>query len=352
MTPPDRDFADLIEQHRAELHAHCYRMLGSVHDADDALQETLLRAWRGAAGLRDARAARSWLYSIATNVCLTELERRRRRVLPHDFGPASDGETPPGIPAAESTWIEPYPDESIGLPGGRAAPEATYEQRESVELAFVAALQHLGANQRAVLLLREVLGFSAQESATMLETTVASVNSALQRARAATAERVPERTQQATLRSLGDHGLRDLVDRYLRAWERCDVDGFASLLVEDASFAMPPLSTWYTPRDEIVTWARESAMSGAWRWQALVTRANAQPALAFYAWDEPAAAYLPFALCVLTLRDRLVSDVTAFIVRSIEEPDPEVYTRFPDQPMDARRLAGAFERFGLPDRLG
>ena len=132
---------------------------------------------------------------------MTELERRRRRVPLDDFGPASDGETPPGIPAAESTWIEPYPDESIGLPGGRAAPEATYEQRESVELAFVAALQHLGANQRAVLLLREVLGFSAQESATMLKTTVASVNSTLQRARAATAERVPEPTQQATLRS-------------------------------------------------------------------------------------------------------------------------------------------------------
>jgi RNA polymerase sigma factor (sigma-70 family) len=158
MSPADRNFADLVEQHRAELHAHCYRMLGSVHDADDALQDTLLRAWRGAAGLRDAGAARAWLYSIATNVCLTELERRRRRVLPHDFGPAVDGQTPPGAPAGESTWIEPYPDESIGLPAGRAAPDATYEQREGVELAFVAALQHLGANQRAVLLLREVLG--------------------------------------------------------------------------------------------------------------------------------------------------------------------------------------------------
>jgi RNA polymerase sigma-70 factor (ECF subfamily) len=351
MASGDRDFADLVEQHRAELHAHCYRMLGSVHDADDALQETLLRAWRGAAGLRDTGAARSWLYSIATNVCLTELERRRRRGLPHDFGPAVDGHTPPGAPAAESTWIEPYPDESIGLPAGPAAPEANYEQREGVELAFVAALQHLGANQRAVLLLREVLGFSAQEAAAMLKTTVASVNSALQRARATTADRVPERTQQETLRSLGDRGLRDLVDRYLSAWERCDVDAFASLLVEDASFAMPPLATWYAPRDQVVRWARESAMSGAWRWRALVTSANAQPALAFYAWDEPARAHLPFALCVLTLRDELVSDVTAFIVRSIEDPDPQAYERFPDQPMDARRLAGAFQRFGLPDRI-
>ena len=326
-------------------------MLGSVHDADDALQDTLLRAWRGAAGLRDASAARSWLYSIATNVCLTELERRGRRVLPHDFGPAAEGDTPPGAPAAESAWLEPYPDASIGLPAGRAAPEATYEQREGVELAFVAALQHLGANQRAVLLLREVLGFSAQEAATMLETTVASVNSALQRARAATAQRVPERTQQATLRSLGDHGLRDLVARYLHAWEGNDVDAFASLLVEDASFAMPPLTTWYAPRDTVVTWARSSAMSGEWRWRALVTSANAQPALAFYAWDESAGAHLPFALCVLTLRDRLVSDVTAFIVRSIADPDPEAYVRFPEQPMDTQRLAGTFERFGLPGRL-
>jgi RNA polymerase sigma-70 factor (ECF subfamily) len=221
LSPSERDFANLVEQHRAELHAHCYRMLGSVHDADDALQETLLRAWRGAAGLRDASAARSWLYTIATNVCLTELERRSKRVLPHDFGPAVEGEVPPGAPVAESTWLEPYPDASIGLPAGRAAPEASYEQQEAVELAFVAALQHLGANQRAVLLLREVLGFSAQEAAAMLETTVASVNSALQRARARTAERVPERTQQATLRSLGDRGLRGLVDRSGPASRRC-----------------------------------------------------------------------------------------------------------------------------------
>ncbi|MGZ4171101.1 MAG: sigma-70 family RNA polymerase sigma factor, partial [Solirubrobacteraceae bacterium] len=159
-SPPnrDRDFADLVEAHRAELHAHCYRMLGSVHDADDALQETLVRAWRGAAGLREQGSARSWLYTIATNVCLTELERRKRRVLPHDFSPASEGTTPPGEPVVESTWIEPYPDEAVGLSAGRAAPDASYEQHEAVELAFVAAAPHLAANQRAVLLLREVLG--------------------------------------------------------------------------------------------------------------------------------------------------------------------------------------------------
>jgi RNA polymerase sigma-70 factor (ECF subfamily) len=326
-------------------------MLGSVHDADDALQETLLRAWRGAAGLRNAGSARAWLYSIATNVCLTELSRRRRRVLPHDFGPAAEAHTPPGLPLTESVWLEPYPDDQLGLPDGRATPEASYDQREGIELAFVAAVQHLGANQRAVLLLREVLGFTAQEAAQMLGTTVASINSALQRARAAVSERVPDRTQQTTVRALGDRGLHELVDRYVEAWERCDVDSFTSLLVRDATFAMPPLSTWYTPREAIAAWAREYALSGAWRWRTVLTRANAQPALAFYAWDDPADGYLPFALNVLSLRDGLVSDVTAFIARSIDATEPEAYVNFPRQPMDERRREGTFARFGLPDRL-
>ena len=326
-------------------------MLGSVYDADDALQETLVRAWRGAAGLRQQGSARSWLYTIATNVCLTELERRKRRVLPHDFSPASEGITPPGEPVVESTWIEPYPDDAIGLPEGRATPDASYEQHEAVELAFVAAAQHLAANQRAVLMLREVLGFSAKETATMLDTSVPSVNSALQRARASIRERVPERSQQATLRSLGDSGLRRLIDRYVDAWERSDVPAFTALLVQDATFTMPPLATWYTPRDTIATWAGNSAMSGAWKWRGVLTRANAQPALAFYSWDDAAGAYLPFALNVLSLRDDLISDVTAFIVRSIDDPEPEAYVNFPHQPMDERQLVGTFNRFGVPDRL-
>lgn len=326
-------------------------MLGSVADADDALQETLLRAWRGLAGLHDGDSARAWLYKIATNVCLTELDRRGRRVLPHDFGPAAEASAPPGVPVAESTWIEPYPDESIGAPAGRATPEASYEQHEALELAFIAAVQHLPPNQRAVLILREVLGFTAREVAALLETTVPSVTSALQRARVAISQRVPAESQQANLRTLGDTGLRRLVDRYVDAWERCDVDAFVSLLSEDATFAMPPLSTWYTPRAAIADWARNFALSGAWRWRTVEARANAQPALAFYAWDDPGGAYLPFALNVLSLTAGAVSDVTAFIVRAIDEPAPEAYVRFPEQPMDARRLAGTFERFGLPERL-
>jgi RNA polymerase sigma-70 factor (ECF subfamily) len=326
-------------------------MLGSLHDADDAVQDTLLRAWRGLRGFQGRSALRSWLYTIATNACLTQIARRPKRVLPIDYGPAADPHTPPGLPITESVWVEPYPDEMLGVEDALAAPEARYEQREGIELAFIAALQHLAPNQRAVLILREVLGFSAKETADMLETTVASVNSALQRARAAVEARVPKQSQQATLRSLGDDALRDLVDRYVDAWERCDVQAFAAMLAEDATFAMPPLATWYRTREGIATWARLSPMSGDWRWRTVLTRANGQPALAFYSWDEDAHAYLPFALNVLSFRGEMVSDVTAFIVRSTEAPDDGTYERFPDQPFDARRLTGAFERFGLPDRL-
>jgi RNA polymerase sigma-70 factor (ECF subfamily) len=151
-------FAGLVEAYRGELHAHCYRMLGSVYDADDALQETLLRAWRGLSGFQGRSSLRSWLYTIATNASLTQIARRPKRVLPIDYGPATDPHILPGMPVVESVWLEPYPKETIGLQDGRAAPEARYEQREAVELAFVAALQHLAPNQRAVLILREVLG--------------------------------------------------------------------------------------------------------------------------------------------------------------------------------------------------
>jgi RNA polymerase sigma-70 factor (ECF subfamily) len=248
-------------------------------------------------------------------------------------------------------WIEPYPDETLGLPDGYAGPDARYEQREGVELAMIAALQHLAANQRAVLILREVLGFSAKETAEMLDTTVASVNSALQRARAAVEERIPEQSQQEALRALGDDEIRQLVDRYVDAWERNDVEQFTSMLTEDATFTMPPLASWYEGREGIGIWARHSSMSGDWRWRAVLTKANGQPALAFYSFDDAAEAYLPFALCVLTLRGRQISDVTAFIVRSIEAPEPEAYQRFPEQPADPRRLTDFFERFGLPPQL-
>jgi RNA polymerase sigma-70 factor (ECF subfamily) len=344
-------FGRLVEPYRGELHAHCYRMLGSVHDAEDSLQDALLRAWRGLARFEGRSSLRSWLYTIATNTCLNAIARRPKRVLPIDYGPATDPHDAPGEPIVESVWLEPYPDEMLGIEDGPAAPEASYEQREAVELAFIAALQHLPANQRAVLILREVLGFSAKEVAESLDTTVASVNSALQRARVAVDERVPEQTQQTTLRALGDDEVRDLVARYVDAWERNDVEAFAAMLAEDATFAMPPLASWYQGREGIATWAAGWPMSGDWRWRTVVTRANGQPAIGFYTWDEEAQTHLPFALNVLTLRGSQVSDVCAFVARSIEETDNEAYARWPDQPADARRLSGTFERFALPAQL-
>lgn len=347
----ERAFSRLLEPHRAELHAHCYRMLGSLHDADDALQEASLRAWRGLSRFEGRSSLRSWLYTIATNSCLTQIEKRPKRVLPIDYGPAADPHTRPGEPVVESVWIEPYPDDVLGVEDGLAAPDAQYERREGLELAFIAALQHLAPNQRAVLILREVLGFSANETAAMLDTTVASVNSALQRARGAVSERVGEQSQQATLRALGDEALRALVQRYVDAWERNDVEAFAAMLAKDATFAMPPLASWYSTREGIAAWARGWPLSGAWRWRTILTRANGQPALAFYVWDEAAGASLPFALNVLTFRGQEIADVTAFVARSIEATDPEAYERWTEEPADPKRLAGTFERFGLPNRL-
>jgi RNA polymerase sigma-70 factor, ECF subfamily len=175
----DDAFRRLMEPHRGELHAHCYRMLGSVHDADDAVQDTLLRAWRGLPRFEGRSSLRSWLYRIATNVCLDRIAQRPKRALPVDLGPAADPHDGPGEPLVESTWVDPYPDERHQIQDGYASPEARYERRESVELAFIVALQKLPATQRAALILRDVLGLSARETAETLETTVASANGAL-----------------------------------------------------------------------------------------------------------------------------------------------------------------------------
>src|SRR3954454_10794424 len=250
-------FASLVDPYRSELHAHCYRMLGSVHDAEDALQEVLLRAWRALERFEGRSSLRSWLYTIATNTCLNLIAKRPKRVLPVDYSAPTDPNAGPGEPVVEQVWIEPYPDEMIGLEEGYAAPDARYELRESVELAFVAALQHLPANQRAVLILREVLGFSAQDVAESLETSVASVNSALQRARKTVDDRLPDQSQQATLRSLGDERLREVVEGYMDAMDRCDVDAVVAMLADDAAWSMPPMSTWYRGREALVAFLTE-----------------------------------------------------------------------------------------------
>jgi RNA polymerase sigma-70 factor (ECF subfamily) len=313
-------FRRIVELHHAPLHAHCYRMLGSVHDAEDAVQETLLRAWRGLASFEGRSATLSWLYSIATNVCLTAISKRPMRVLPLDYGPATAPGGDPGKPLVESVWIEPYPDDAVGLEDGYVATDARYEQREAVELAFVAALQLLPARQRAVLILREVLGFSAAEVSESLGTTIAAVNSALQRARATVEERLPQRSQQATLRSLGDERVRSLVDAYVDAWSKGDVDAVRDLLVEDAVFSMPPWPGWWRGAETIARFAEQAVELCAVA-RTIPTRANGQPAVAYYQLDDESGRWKAAAIDVLTLEGERIKEITAFV-------DPELFPSF------------------------
>ncbi|HYN52365.1 MAG TPA: sigma-70 family RNA polymerase sigma factor [Thermoleophilaceae bacterium] len=341
----------LIEPHRSELHAHCYRMLGSLHDAEDALQDALLRAWRGLVRFEGRSSLRAWLYKIATNTCLNLIARRPKRVLPIDAVDATDPHDGLGLPPVESVWVEPYPDQGLGLEDGFAAPEARYEVRESVELAFVAALQYLPPNQRAALILREVLGFSAQETAESLDTTTASVNSALQRARKTVDERLPERSQQATLRSLGDERLREVVQSYMDAMQRGDVDAVVAMLAEDAAWSMPPLAAWFSGHQAVEGFLTRGPLSGDWRWRHVPAWANGQAAVGSYSWYEDEGSYLPFALDVLTLDGAQIKEVTSFITRSTLSRDLHFYQRWPEQPSDVAKVAASFERFGLPGRL-
>jgi RNA polymerase sigma-70 factor, ECF subfamily len=310
----DQDsFAELVEPYRRELHAHCYRMLGSVHDADDALQEALLGAWKGLSGFEGRSSLRSWLYTIATNASLRILEGRKRRELPGGTGDGDDPAAPLAEALAESVWIEPYPDEHL-----------RYEDREGVELAYIAALQLLPPNQRAVLVLCEVLGFSAQEAAEILETSVASVNSALQRARAKLEGELPARSQQETLRGLGDERARELVTRFLEAWHRADVGAIAAMLSEEATFTMPPVPTWFLGRDDVAAFiaARiEKARASRTDWRFEVTSANCQPTLIGHRRNAQTGSYELGMLAVLTLNGELIASVTAFI-------GPEALARF------------------------
>ncbi|MGI8631956.1 MAG: sigma-70 family RNA polymerase sigma factor [Solirubrobacterales bacterium] len=347
-------FTRLVEPYRGELTAHCYRMMGSLHDAEDALQDSMVRAWRGIERFEGRSSVRSWLYTISTNASLNAIAKRPKRVHPVDYGPAADPAEGPGEPLTDSVWIEPLPDEALGVPDGVASPEAHYERREAVELAFIAALQHLPPNQRAVLILREVLGYSAREAAATLATTEASVNSALQRARATLERRLPERSQQATVRELGDDGVREIVDAYLDAWYREDIDGVVSMLTEQASFSMPPLRSWYGGSGghrELAAFMKVGPLSGEWAWRHLEVQANGQPALAFYCPAEPGGPALPFALNVLSFAGRRISDVTCFAARSIEATEQAAYGRWPDEPQDPRRTEDFFLRFGLPERI-
>jgi RNA polymerase sigma-70 factor, ECF subfamily len=302
--PDERTYDKRVEPYRAELRAHCYRMLGSAQDAEDALQETLLRAWRALPKFEGRSSLRSWLYAIATNVCLRAIERR---------------------PAVESVSIDPYPDAQIG--DGLAGPDAVYEQRESVELAFIAALQHLPARQRAVLILRDVLGLSAREVADALEATPASIDSALQRAHRTVDARLPARSQQATLRTLGDEAMRRIVDRFVAAWERADVDAVVAMLADGATLSMPPIPTSYQGREAIAAFLARGPLAGRSRWRLVPTHANGQPAFGAYRWDAEQSFFAAGEIIVITLDGDWIAEITAFL------------------------SAEPFERFGLPALL-
>ena len=285
-------FEQLVSPYRSELLAHCYRMLGSLHDAEDVVQESLVRAWRSVGGLDDRGFVRAWLYKIATNRCLSALERRGRRELPFDVLP--------GTPDTEISWLEPYPGQS---------PETAYLARESIELAFVAALQRLSALQRAVLILREVLGFSAAEVADQLDTSTASVNSALQRARKVIG--TTGASQQDVLRDLGPDGVEEIVTRWINAWQAGDVDAIVAMLTDDARYSMPPLHEWYRGPDAIRVFLTEGPLRSRWRF--LPASANGQLAFGTYLWDADADAYIPGGLDVLTIQNGRVAQIVAFL---------------------------------------
>ena len=333
----DERYRQQVEPYRAELQAHCYRMLGSAQDAEDALQDALTSAWRALPRFEGRSSLRAWLYKIATNACLKLIERRPTRVLPIDYGPPTDPHDAPADPLVERVWVEPYPDARLGLDAPVAGPEARYELRESVELAFIAALQHLPPRQRAVLILRDVLGFSGAEVADTLDATPASVYSALQRAHQAVDERLPEQSQQATLAALGDERLRALVDRYVRAWEQADVEGVVALLAEDATVTMPPRPTWYRGRDAVGSFLRAFPLDGEHRSVLVPTAVNAQLAFGHYFWDSQEGRLVPHGINVVTLRGEQIADITTFLT-------PEAFGRFELGAVDAeRKAAGAGE---------
>jgi len=332
-------FGELVAPHRDGLRAYCYRMLGSLHDAEDALQEALLRAWRGLPRFEGRSSLRSWLYAIAGNAATDITRHRSRRELPVNFGPAAAMGTEVSGALTEPVWLEPYPDHWLAGAAG-ASPEARYEQRESVELAFLVALQRLPPRQRAVLILRDVMGFSVTEIAAQLGTSVPAVNSALQRARATAQRGLPARSQQSELRSLGDQQTRAIVRRYTDAMERGDADTLVSMLTEEATWSMPPFPTWFQGLASIRDWLVRDPLSV--RWQHLPARANGQLAVGCYLFSQDAGGYLPTALDVLTLDGDRIAAVTAFLV---DEPQ--------EVPSGGRQVTGAevFARFGLPARL-
>ena len=317
----------LLEEYRRELTGYCYRMLGSAFDAEDAVQETMVRAWRAADRFEGRSSYRSWLYRIATNVCFDSLNGRRRRALPMDLaGPSAPVEASIGAPLAEGTWLEPFPDARMLTE--TADPADMVVARESVRLAFVAALQLLPPRQRAVLVLREVLRWKADEVADLLDTSVASVNSALQRARATMSAHHQRDPGTAPEEMDAEHA--DLLERYVVAFEAYDIDALVALLHEDATQCMPPFALWLNGPVDIRRW-HDGPGRGCRGSRVLRVHANGQPALAQYRPPQDGSAenprWLPFCLHVLEVRDGRIASITNFL--------------------DTR----LFRLFGLPDHL-
>jgi RNA polymerase sigma-70 factor, ECF subfamily len=309
-------------------------MLGSADDADDAVQETMLRAWKGLTGFERRSSVRTWLYKIATNASLDISERRGRRELPVDFGPSS-GESDPGDAHVEVPWIGPYVTAS-----SRDLPDVVYEKRESLELAYIAALQYLPTIQRAAFLLCEGLDFSAADAAETLDTTVAAVNSALQRARRAVRDRLPATTQRDELARLGDESVREIAARYSRAIETADITALLALLTADVTWSMPPLASWYRGQREVRHFLTTCVFPETWRH--VVSHANGQLAIAGYIYDNDRACFAACALDVLDLEGGLIRSVTGFLTIEGLTPEERALYRASDH---------LFKDFELPDQL-
>jgi RNA polymerase sigma-70 factor, ECF subfamily len=315
-------FTQLIERYRRELQVHAYRMLGSLEDAQDALQEAFLRAWNGRATYGCQSTYRAWLYRITTNACLRLLERRPRRLVPYEVGPAAEVGARP-MPPADLPWLQPYPD--LLLDEG-PEPEDVVVARETIELAFLAAIQHLPPRQRAVLILRDALDWSADETAAVLEMSLAAVNSALQRARATMKERLPATRLEWTTAADAEDAERSLLDRYVEAFERHDDSRLVALLRDDVRLAMPPHPTWYEGRAAVAAFLAGVAFRpGFGPHRFLPTRANRQPAFGVYLGEGPDAR--PFAINVVEIESGRVAEMHFF--------------KFPE----------LFPAFGLPDTL-
>jgi RNA polymerase sigma-70 factor, ECF subfamily len=307
-------FAALAERYRRELQVHCYRMVGSFQDAEDLVQETLLRAWRRRTQFQGRSSFRAWLYRIATNACLDALAHRSRRVLPYQLAPATEPrEASLPSPDLEIAWLQPYPDRLLDqVAPGDAQPDAQVVAKETIELAFLAAIQLLPPRQRAALILRDVLDWSAKETASLLDTSVPAVNSALQRARATMKQHLPARRLEWAPSSAPTQEERAVLQRYMEANERADTTALAELLAEDARCSMPPTPLWLEGREAIITAISWGLAPEFGQWRLLPTWANRQPAAACYLRRPGETEYRAFAIDVLRVEDGKIVDITAF----------------------------------------